>query len=220
MAKDNVSKKLLTAKGELTGYISLFTPSTKFDTDGVYQCNILLPEEEGVKIAEAIKEVRTEQFKKYGKGSKVTDLTQCVPYTTVDDETGEEIPDEQGRYVLKTKAKAYIKDGVPTNTVKVLDSKLNVIKNASVGAGTVAKLGVVLDGYTVAKKTGVSVKLKMVQIINLVEYNSNSIESFGFEAEDGFEGSEENFKEAPTKPLKSNNTAETCDDEDDEEVEF
>ena len=112
--KDSVSKKLVTGKGELTGFISVFKPSTKFDKDGTYQANIILPKEEGERIAAEIKAVRTEQFKTYGKGTKVADLTQCVPLTIVDDETGEETPDAEGRYVFKTKAKAFIKDGVPT----------------------------------------------------------------------------------------------------------
>ena len=197
--KDSVSKKLVTGKGELTGFISVFKPSTKFDKDGTYQANIILPKEEGERIAAEIKAVRTEQFKTYGKGTKVADLTQCVPLTIVDDETGEETPDAEGRYVFKTKAKAFIKDGVPTAFVKVMDSKLKPMTNASIGAGTVAKLGVILSGYCVAGKTGVSVKLKMVQILDLVEYaGGGNPEEFGVTEEEGFEGSDENF--APVKP--------------------
>lgn len=195
--KDSVSKKLVTGKGELTGFISVFKPSTKFDKDGTYQANIILPKEEGERIAAEIKAVRTEQFKTYGKGTKVADLTQCVPLTIVDDETGEETPDAEGRYVFKTKAKAFIKDGVPMAFVKVMDSKLKPMTNASIGAGTVAKLGVILSGYCVAGKTGVSVKLKMVQILDLVEYTGGNPEEFGFTAEEGFEDSDENF--APVK---------------------
>lgn len=192
--KESVSKKLVTGKGELTGFISLFKPSTKFDKDGVYQAHIILPKEEGERIASEIKAIRTEQFKTYGKGTKVADLTQCVPLTIVDDETGEETPDAEGRYVLKTKAKAFVKEGKPTAFVKVMDAKLRPLTNVSIGAGTIAKLGVTLDGYCIAGKTGVSVKLKMVQIINLVEYaGGGNPEEFGFTAEEGFEGSEENY---------------------------
>lgn len=192
--KDSVSKKLVTGKGELTGFISVFKPSTKFDKDGTYQANIILPKEEGERIAAEIKAVRTEQFKTYGKGTKVVDLTQCVPLTIVDDETGEETPDAEGRYVFKTKAKAFIKEGKPTASVKVMDSKLHPMTNASIGAGTVAKLGVLLNGYCVAGKTGVSVKLKMLQILDLVEYaGGGNPEEFGFTEEEGFEGSDANF---------------------------
>lgn len=192
--KDSVSKKLVTGKGELTGFISVFKPSTKFDKDGTYQANIILPKEEGERIAAEIKAVRTEQFKTYGKGTKVADLTQCVPLTIVDDETGEETPDVEGRYVFKTKAKAFIKDGVPTAFVKVMDSKLKPMTNASIGAGTVAKLGVILSGYCVAGKTGVSVKLKMVQILDLVEYaGGGNPEEFGFTVEVEAEEGEEDF---------------------------
>ena len=194
--KETVTKKIVTGVGELTGFISLFKPSTRYDKDGTYQANIILPKEEGERIAAIIKDVRTEQFKTYGKGTKVTDLTQCSPLTIVDEETGEETPDEEGRYIFKTKAKAFVKDGKPTAFIQVMDSKLRPMTNASVGAGTKAKLGAVLSGYCVAGKTGVSVKLKMVQILDLVKYKGGeNPEDFGFTAEDGFEGTEENFAE-------------------------
>ena len=109
--KKSVSEKYTTEKGTLVGFISLFEPSTKFNKEGVYQAHLLLPKEEGEKLAAKIKEIRTQQFKQFGKGTKVAELTQCVPYTTVNEETGEETEDSQGRYVLKSKASAFIKDG-------------------------------------------------------------------------------------------------------------
>lgn len=206
--KEHVVKKYTTGKGQLTGFISLDKPSTKFDKDGVYSTNILLSEEEGTKLADEIKAVRTEQFKKFGKGTKVTELTQCVPFTTVDEETGEEMPDEEGRYVLKTKAGAYIKDGKPTFKPQLFDAKGNKVTINNIGAGTVAKLAVELSGYSVAGKTGVSVKLKAVQIIDLVEFGGGSAESYGFGEEEGFEGTEE------VEETKAVETAEDDEDED------
>lgn len=200
--------KYVTGKGELTGFISIFKPSTKFNAQGVYRAEILLPKEEGEKLVELMKNVRTEQFKAYGKGSKVTDITRCVPYTTVNEETGEETPDPQGRYILKATANAYIKDGVIGYKPQVKDAKCHEIKNASVGAGTIAKLGILIGGYTVAGKTGVTVKLGLVQIIDLVEYGGGM--NFDITEEEGFEGTEENFKEPEAK------AAETAPDEEDE----
>lgn len=212
--KKSVSEKYTTGKGELTGFISLFTPSTKFNKDGVYQAHLLISKEEGEKLAAKIKEVRTQQFKTYGKGTKAAELTQCVPYTTVNEETGEEVEDKEGRYVLKTKASAFIKDGKPTNKVPVLDAKLKLVKNANVGAGTIAKLGVELSGYSVAGKTGVSVKLKLVQIIELVEYSGGATaESFGLTQEDGFD-----FEEADVEETTA--AEDEVEDGENEEVDF
>ena len=147
----------------------------------------MLSKEDGEKLAAEIKEVRTEQFKTYGKGTKVAELTQCVPYTKTNDE-GEEIPDAEGRYVFKTKAGAFIKDGKPTAVIPVLDAKLKPIKGIRVGEGTVAKLCVDLSGYSVAGKTGVSAKLRLVQIIDLVEYvGGATADAYGLTEEDGFD---------------------------------
>lgn len=193
--KEHITEKYTTGKGQLVGFISIDKPSTKFDKDGVYSANILLPKEEGETLAEKIKDIRTKQFKTYGKGTKVADLTQCVPFTTVDEETGEEIADEEGRYVLKTKAKAFIEKGEAKFKPQIFDSKGKKIVVAGIGCGTVAKLAVELSGYSVAGKTGVSVKLKAVQIIDLVEYGGGNAESFGFGEEEGFEGSDEPIEE-------------------------
>lgn len=212
-AKKSVVEKYTTKKGTLTGFISIFEPSTKFSKDGVYQAHILISKEEGEALAEKIKDVRTRQFKEYGKGTRVADLTQCIPYVTVNEETGEEIPDKEGRYVLKTKASAFIKDTKPTAKITVLDAKLKPVKNVKVGEGTLAKLGVDLSGYSVAGKTGVSVKLKLVQILDLVEYGGGATaEAYGLTEEDGFD-SEDNFTE-------EEETTVPADEEDDEEEEF
>lgn len=185
--KKSVVRKYTSPKGTLVGFISIFEPSTTFNKDGVYQAHILLSKEDGEKLAAEIKEIRTEQFKKYGKGTKVAELTQCVPYAKTNDE-GEEIPDAEGRYIFKTKASAFIKNGKPTVVIPVLDAKLRPIKGIRVGAGTVAKLCVDLSGYSVAGKTGVSAKLKLVQIIDLVEYvGGATADAYGLTEEDGFD---------------------------------
>lgn len=210
--KKSISDKYTTGKGTLVGFISLFEPSTKFNKEGVYQAHILLPKEEGEALAAKIKSIRTEQFKTFGKGTKVADLTQCVPYTTPNEE-GEEIEDAEGRYVLKTKASAFIKDGKPTNKVPVLDAKLKPVKGIKVGEGTVARLGVDLVGYSVAGKTGVSVKLKLAQIIELVEYSGGATaDAYGLTAEDGFDFTED--EEVATA------AEETSEDGEGEELDF
>lgn len=212
--KKSVSKKYTTGRGILTGFISLFEPSTKFNKDGVYQAHLLVSKEEGEKIAAEIKDVRTQQFKQFGKGTKVAELTQCVPYTIPNEETGEEIEDAEGRYVLKAKASAFIKDGKVTQRIPVLDAKLKPVKGVKVGEGTVAKLGVELVGYSVAGKTGVSVKLRLVQIIDLVEYTGGATaEAFGLTEEDGFDFEESDVEDSTA-------TEDIAEDGESEEVDF
>lgn len=212
--KEHIVKKYVTGKGELTGFISVIKPSTKFDKEGIYKADILLPKEEGEKLAALIKEIRTEQFQKYGKKTKVADLTKCVPYTTQNEETGEEIADPEGRYILKTNAKAFIEGGKAKFKPQIFNAKKQPITgNISIGEGTTARLGVTLSGYSVAGKTGVSVKLGLVQIIDLVEYSGGGFDLDELDEEEGFDGVGTEFEVEET-------TAEAAEDTDEEEADF
>ena len=78
--------------------------------------------------------------------------------------------------------------GINGFVIPVLDAKLKPIKGIRVGEGTVAKLCVDLSGYSVAGKTGVSAKLRLVQIIDLVEYvGGATADAYGLTEEDGFD---------------------------------
>lgn len=203
--KEHITEKYVTGKGTLTGFIAICEPSTKFDKEGVFRADILLPKEEGEALAQKIKDIRTEQFKKYGKGTKVAEITKCIPYTKVNEETGEEIPDEEGRYILKTNAKAFIENGKPNFKPMIINAKKQPVKNIKVGEGTIARLGVTLSGYSVAGKTGVSVKLGLIQIIELVEY-SGGFSTDDFDVEEGFDGVGEAFTD--TTPETTEETEE------------
>ena len=210
--KEHVTEKYVTGKGELTGFIALTKPSTKFNKKGVYSANILLPKGEGEELAQKIKDIRTEQFKKYGKGTKVAEIP-CIPYEIVNPETGEATLDEQGRYILKTNASAYIENGKIGKRVMILNAKKQKVKDLNIGEGTIARLGVILSGYSVAGKTGVSVKLGMVQIINLVEYQGGGWSADMFDEEEGFEGVGEDFTD---EVIPDEANGETPDDEEEE----
>ena len=195
--KDHITKKYVTGKGELTGFVALIKPSTKFNKKGTYTANILLSAEEGKKVEQKLKEIRTEQFKLYGKKTKVTDLP-CKPYEIVNEETGEATADPEGRYILKTNASAYIENGKIGKRVMIINAKKQPVKNVSIGEGTIARLGVVFSGYSVAGKTGVSAKLGLVQIIELVEYSSSGFSLDEFSEEEGFDGVGTDFDDEDT----------------------
>lgn len=216
--KEHVKEKYVTGKGELVGFISIVKPSTKYDSKGKdgYVAHILLPKEEGEALVTKLKEIRTEQFKKYGKGTKVAELP-CLPYEIVDKETGEATPDAEGRYIFKTKASAYIENGKPKFKPALYNAKCKPINNISIGEGTVAKLAVTLSGYSVAGKTGVSAKLGAVQIIDLVEFSGGAFSANTFDEEEGFDGIGEDFKD-DTDTLTD--TEEVIEDGEGEEADF
>ena len=212
--KEHITDKYVTGKGELTGFIALVKPSTKFNKKGTYTASILLSKEEGEALTEKLKEVRTEQFKTYGKKTKVQDLP-CKPYEIIDEETGEATPDPEGRYILKTSASAYIENGKIGKRIMIINAKKQPVKNVSIGEGTIARLGVVLSGYSVAGKTGVSVKLGLVQIIELVEYVGGGFSTDAFDVEEGFDGVGEEFSDDLVEDEASDS-----EDEEDEEEDF
>lgn len=214
--KQHVTEKYVTGRGELTGFIALTKPSTKYNKEGIYSTYMLLSKEDGEKLAQKMKEIRTEQFKLYGKGTKVAEL-QCKPYEIVDKETGEATPDAEGRYIVTAKANAFIKNGKPQFKPMIINAKKQPVKNINIGEGTIARLGVVLSGYSVAGKTGVSVKLGMVQIINLVEYQNGGFSLDAFDEEEGFDGIGEDFKD-DTDTLTE--TEEVIEDGEGEEADF
>jgi len=195
MANDRNAKRFTTGKGELVGFNAVSTPSTMFDPEGKYTIQILISKEEGEAIlADALK-IRNAQYKE--KKGIVQDFERVKPYIKVEKnkDTGEIIkqtPDPQGRYVLKADQKAQItcKDKRIINiSIPVVDCKGQPVKGAvKLGEGSIVKLNVELSGYSVGGKTGVSLKLKAVQIIDLVEYTG----SLGFGEEDGsFEADDE-----------------------------
>ena len=169
----------------------------------------MLDKAEGETLLAKMKDIRAQQYKTYGKGTKVTDLP-CKPYEIINEETGEASPDPQGRYVLKTTQGAYIEKGKVGKKIMIINAKKQPVKNINVGEGTIARLGVVLSGYSVAGKTGVSAKLGLVQIIDLVEYAGGGFSLDGFDEEEGFDGVGEDFEEETTTEAEEN-------DEDEEE---
>lgn len=197
MSKESISKNYTPETAITVGYVNVFEPSTKFDKDGVYQLNALISAKEGKKIRKICEETLDSQYEKFRKNSKKMDITACVPYVEVEkDDKGciiKETPDPEGRYILKTKNKAYIRDGEIGQRIPVFDSKLKPVKNLKFGAGSKVKLGISIEGYSSNLGTGVTIKLKAVQILEVQGFNTHKAEDF-FTEEEGFEYTEEDVE--------------------------
>lgn len=209
-----------TPKGK-ANYPWLNTPDTKFDADGVFKCNLIVPAKEAkalikqiddeVKkaVADAKAKAKPADAKKIKEGEK--------PYAEEVDDEGE----PTGNIVFKTKQRAKIKTkkgDIIDKVIPIFDAKGTRIQ-ANVGGGSTLKLNVELAYYYVAaqKTAGVSLRLQAVQVYDLVEFGSGaSAGSYGFsDDEDGYEG------EAYVAPSKSNNNKnkkkKSSDDSDDSE---
>ena len=219
MAEIKLGKKtayttIITPKGELTGFSAIFEPSIKFNKKGVFNANIILSKENGEYLSEIIKEVQKTQFKEFKeKGSKLTEITAIKPLSVINDETGEETFDEEGRFILKAKNSARIENGIKGFQVAVFDSKLKPVKKINLGEGSIVRLKLDIAGYTVAGKVGVSVRLVAVQIIEFVPYTGLMKAAEGFDVEDeGFDVEDED--------IAAEKESETADTNEDEEIGF
>ncbi len=190
MARESVIKKITTGIGVVEGYVCVVEPSTKFNPEGEYNIQVVVPNKEGIALAKTMINMQDMQYDKYRKNSKKVEITAVKPYVKVEkDENGriiKEIPDPEGRYIIKAKNKAYIKNGVVGQKIPIFDSKLNPMNGVKFGAGSKVRLGLTLEGYSTNLGTGVSVKLRMVQVLEMASFGGYKADDFFTETE-GYE---------------------------------
>lgn len=181
-----------TPKGRAS-YPWLNRPDTKFDADGVYKCNLVVPKKDAKKLIALIDAEAKKALVAAGEANpklKKTIKAGELPYYAETDDEGE----ETGNIVFKTKQRARIttkKGEVIEKTIPLFDASGAKVK-ANVGGGSVLKLNIELAHYYMAaqKSAGVTLRLQAAQIIDLVEFGSGgSAESYGFGSEDGYVGS-------------------------------
>jgi len=161
-------------------YPYLFSPDTKFDSNGLYRTKLTLPKADAKSIVDeiegTIKEVASQNEGK---------LSPHKPYKSLEDGTVE--------FTFKLKAKVNTKSGTDfEQRPKVFDAKgVPITEKLSVYSGTKMKVAFQCVPYfTNMLGSGCTLRLKAVQILELVEGKGNGEnveESFGFSQEDGFE---------------------------------
>lgn len=171
-------------KGKLM-YASVHTPNTKFDADGVYQVDVLLPEAEAVVMAEKLDSLVQERMASEVKAKPALKkvLTSRPIYQPIYDDAGDETGEVKMKF--KTKAKIRTKDGkMYDNKVAVVDAKRNpILADTLIGNGSIGKVAFEPFAYfnASAKEVGLSLRLKALQVIDLVSYGKDP-----FEDEEGF----------------------------------
>ena len=212
---ERVKKKYTTGKGELVGYLTLTKPSQQY---GNYSANILLSKAEGETLISLLKELRKEQYSLCKNKGTLNNLP-CVPFSTYNENTGENEPDSQGRYLLKTTNKAFNKEGKFVFKPQFINAKKEFITGGlPVGEGTIAKLSILFEGYKAGSNVGISAKLLGGQIIKLVEYqNRPTVSLDDFDVEEGFDGLGEEFK---NNTVAQTTTEDASEDGEEEEIDF
>lgn len=194
-------------------------PDTKFDPDGVYEINLVMDEDdpeckEWCADLEAMIEERVEQeleenasrFKKMPDERPLT----ALPVKEVEDQDGNETGELSFKFKLKAvgknrKGETYTRrplvvDAKGSPIVK-LDSDGKVLNgDFKIGNGSLVRCHYVpLPYYMASTKTvGVSLQIKAVQVIKLVEFGGSG---YDFDEEDGYEhkGEEESRPKAAAK---------------------
>ena len=164
-------------------YPSLIEPDTRFNPEGLYKTNIVIPAGEAAddfeEILASAKKSALDNMMKESGGKKVK-VAASEPFER----------DESGNLVIKTKLPARVetKSGKSwTQRPALFDSRGQKLPTDGIriGSGTRARVALEIAPYNVpATGAGISLRLRGVQIIELREPAAGRAEDFGFGAEE------------------------------------
>jgi hypothetical protein len=187
--KPKEKMELLVTPIGIAVYPYLTKPDTQFDADGEFKVGLVLSAKEAKAVMATIDKAMAGTLEK-AKNENPTKAKKIKaanpPYTEVTDEEGQETGEI--KFNFKMKAKITTKDGTVINQRPgIFDAAGNAIMNASIGGGTKMKVSAELVPYfTDLVGAGITLRLKAVQVIELVEYTGKTADKFGFKAEDGY----------------------------------
>ena len=179
---------MLVIKGKSL-WSKVFEPDTKFIEDGEYSTQVIVSEADAAQVCEQLDALIDEEFNKIVKDKPALKATLSKrPVTEPDiDQDG----NATGNVVFKSKLKAKIRSktgAVYNQKPNVVDAKRNPMTGIQlVGNGSIVKIAVEPITYYMpsSKQVGVSLRLKAMQVIDLVEHGVPSADSL-FDDEEGF----------------------------------
>jgi len=169
-------------------WAKVFEPDTKFDSNGVYSVNLLIPELEAQELCEYLDKVVETKFEEEVKANpkKRNILSTRKGYDYHFDKDGNKT--DLLEFKFKLKAKVQTRNGEMYEQKPVVVDAKRTPMNADTLIGNGSRIKVAFEPfpYVMAstKQVGVSLRLKGVQVIDLVEYQSGGSM---FDEEDGFE---------------------------------
>jgi len=174
-----------TTPAGIAQYPYLTKPDTKFNPDGEYKISLEIPGAAAQDIVTFLDEqfaASVAKAKKENAGKKIKEGD--VPYS-VDEDSG------KVTVRFKLKAKVTPKMGDPfEQRPAIFDAKGKPMgADAKIGGGSKVKVAYELvPYYTAIAGAGVSLRLKAVQVIDLVEFSGGaSADAYGFGEEEGYE---------------------------------
>ncbi len=183
-----MAKNILVLEGTAL-WAKVFEPDTKFNPLGDFSINLQMPVADSVEMSEKLEEIVQVAFKEAIEKDprlKNTLSTQEVCQPVYDRDTGDDTGNVEFKFKLK--AKVQKRDGTYyEQQPAVLDSKkVPMSKDTLIGNGSKVKVAFEPVPYVMSstKKVGVSLRLKAVQVIDLVEYGNSATSVF--DEEDGY----------------------------------
>lgn len=183
-----MAKNILVLEGTAM-WAKVFEPDCKWNPLGDYSINLQMPVADSVEMSEKLDQIVQAKFKEAIEDDprlKNTLTTQDVCQVVYDRDTGDDTGNVEFKFKLKSKVQK--RDGsYYEQQPAVLDSKKVPLNGDTlIGNGSKVKVAFEPVPYVLAatKKVGVSLRLKAVQVIDLVEYGNNA--SSVFDEEDGF----------------------------------
>lgn len=170
-------------------YPHLTKPDTKFNSDGDYKCDVKLPREEAQPLIDQLEKIRDEFWNELVAGDKKI-ARQFSKESVYHDELDDD-GNETGLVIFKTKMRARVTSKttgkVYESRPRLFDAANNIFSPATVYGGSKVRVAGEVKPYKMdsTKKVGVSLRLKAVQIIELVEGGGASADSYGFGTVEG-----------------------------------
>jgi hypothetical protein len=186
--------KIVSPEG-VSQYAWLTQPDTKFDKDGHYKVNLVVPTDKAASLIKQIddemkKSVAIAQESNNGKNIKQAN----APY---EEEMIDGNPTGNTIFKFKRKAQIIAKDGkVIPFKVALFDSSGVPLVDTNVWSGSIMKVSAELvHWYTAMAGAGVSLRLRAAQITELVEGGNSNAEGYGFNKVEGGYKAPEQVKE-------------------------
>ena len=186
----------LTSPAGTAAYAWLTKPDTKFNADGDYKTNLIVPEADAASFIGKLEELRDEYqgdvLENTDDKAKVSKLKKYNVADVYEEEMDEE-GEPTGNVIFKFKQRAVIrpkgKDPFE-KTVALFDAKGKKLSGVNPGGGSRIKVSFEPVGYCMdsTKTFGLSLRLNAVQVIELVAFGGEqNAEGYGFGEEEGFE---------------------------------
>ena len=175
----------------------LTTPDTRIDVRGQYKVTLLLPAEEAqsliAMVDNAMVESVAEAKKQNPDKAKRIKPTRDKPYRMILDENGKDTG--EASFSFRMMAKFTNKETGQTlfNRPDLFDAKCRPLDptKITIGNGSTVKIAFeILRFYTAFLGAGVSLRLRAVQALNLVQSSGRDAKYYGFAAEEGYEADE------------------------------